>query len=122
MNQPTSNPQTTEPSQEQIQEMVNLWREWSAQTPGLRSSVNDLMRRAYRVARETEPRGCPTPGACSAIVIFSRFREALEEIRSRETEEMSDMSDPNCYGAGYSSGMIAAADELIMCLEEVQDV
>lgn len=122
MNQPTSNPQTTEPSQEQIQEMVNLWREWSAQTPGLRSSVNDLMRRAYRVARETEPRGCPPPGVCSALVIFSRFREALEEIRSRETEEMSDMSDPNCYGTGYSSGMIAASDELIVCLDEVQDV
>lgn len=31
--------------------MVDVWRVWSAETPGLRPSVNDLMRRAYRAAR-----------------------------------------------------------------------
>jgi len=47
---------TTEPTQEQVRAMVDVWREWNAQTPGLRPSVNELMRRAYRAAVEIDNR------------------------------------------------------------------
>lgn len=46
--------QVNEVSADQVQSMVDVWREWTGQTPGLRSSVNDMMRRAY--LRATSPR------------------------------------------------------------------
>lgn len=44
----------TAPTQEQVQAMVDVWRAWNAETPGLRPSVNSMMRRAYQIAREME--------------------------------------------------------------------
>lgn len=47
-----------------------------------------------------------------------RLREACMEVRLREREELFDIKDMNCYAAGYCSGMIAAVDELLACLDE----
>lgn len=48
-----SNP--TDPTQEQIQVMVDIWRVWASATPGLRDmSVNGMMKRAYTEARAME--------------------------------------------------------------------
>lgn len=47
-----------------------------------------------------------------------RLRMACNEIIEREREDLSDMADPNCYGAGWSSGAINAAEEIIACLAE----
>ena len=43
---------------------------------------------------------------------------ACRQMIEREREERSDIKDMNCYGAGYCDGMIAAARELLACLEE----
>ncbi len=36
--------------------------------------------RDERGSQPTEPRGCPTPGACSALAEIERLRAALERI------------------------------------------
>ncbi len=41
-----------QPTQEQVQAMVDVWRAWNDKIPSLRSSINTLMRRAYCVAME----------------------------------------------------------------------
>lgn len=42
--------------------------------------------------KTTEPRGCPTPGACSALVEIERLRTALTEIARLGVDMRSDFS------------------------------
>jgi hypothetical protein len=50
--------------------------------------------------------------------ITERLREVCHEIIEREREDLADMADPNCYGAGYCAGSIAVAREVLECLDE----
>jgi hypothetical protein len=50
--------------------------------------------------------------------IIERLREACHEIIEREREDLADMADPNCYGAGYCAGSIAVAREVLALLDE----
>ncbi len=56
------------------------------------------------------------------MIQYSRVIEALwqelDDIRTRESEELADIDDPNCYGAGHCSGAIAAVDTVIAFLRE----
>ncbi len=54
----------------------------------------------------------------AAMSEAERIAEACREIIAREREDRSDIKDMNCYGGGYCDGMIAAARELLACLEE----
>ena len=47
------------------------------QRPGGAEVSND------RTTEPTEPRGCPTPGACSAAVQIARLRSALKALTDR---------------------------------------
>lgn len=52
--------------------------------------------------------------------ILQRITEAAHEIIEREREELADMDDPNCFGAGWSQGAISTAKEILDCLNEDQ--
>ena len=38
--------------------------------------------------------------------------DLLDEIQQRETEELRDIKDQNCYAAGYAAGALAAVKEI----------
>jgi hypothetical protein len=48
------------------------------------------------------------------------LRQMLDDIRTRESEERADIDDPNCYGAGYCAGAVAAVDTILAFLEEIK--
>jgi len=53
-----------------------------------------------------------------AAGIIQRIAEAAHEIIEREREDLTNMDDPNCFGAGYAHGAISAAKEILDCLNE----
>ena len=53
-----------------------------------------------------------------ARLLLCIMHEACMDIRLRERETLFDIKDMNSFAAGYCSGKIASADELLACLEE----
>lgn len=46
------------------------------------------------------------------------LRQELDDMRTRESEELSDIEAPNSYAAGWCSGVVATVDHLKEFLNE----
>ena len=57
------------------------WQAAKAPTPASKTQ-------AKRFAAQTEPKGCPTPGACSAVAEQTRLRQMAEHERDVMLEEL----------------------------------
>lgn len=51
-------------------------------------------------------------GAPGGERLLNLLYQEMDDIRTRASEDMAEMVDPNCYAAGWCAGAIAAIDRL----------